>query len=54
MPAEGAGMGRYSDVAEERAMTREEVILRAMSGKISWLDAADILRMSPRSIRRWW
>jgi transposase len=46
-------MGRYSEVAEERAMTREEVILRAMSGKISWLDAADILRMSPRSIRRW-
>lgn len=46
-------MGRYPEAAEERAMTRQEVILRAMSGKISWLDAADILRMSPRSLRRW-
>lgn len=46
-------MGRYPEAALERAMTRQEVILRAMSGKISWLDAADILRMSPRSLRRW-
>lgn len=46
-------MGRYPEAARERAMTRQEVILRAMSGKISWLDAADILRMSPRSLRRW-
>ena len=46
-------MGSYPEAARERAMTRQEVILRAMSGKISWLDAADILRMSPRSLRRW-
>jgi len=46
-------MGNYPEAAQERAMTRQEVILRAMSGTISWLDAADILRMSPRSLRRW-
>ncbi|MCO5067277.1 MAG: ISNCY family transposase [Kiritimatiellae bacterium] len=50
---EDMGMGNYPEAAQERAMTRQEVILRAMSGKISWLDAADILRMSPRSLRRW-
>jgi transposase len=31
----------------------QEVILRAISGKISWLDAADILRIRPRTMRRW-
>jgi len=34
-------------------MKVQEVICRAMSGKISWLDAAEILRWSPRTLRRW-
>jgi transposase len=46
-------MGNYPEAAQERAMTMQEVILRAMSGKISWLDAADILRIRPRTMRRW-
>ena len=46
-------MGGYSEAAEARAMTIQEVMLRAMSGKISWVEASEILRMSPRSIRRW-
>jgi Winged helix-turn helix len=39
--------------AVERAMRMQEVILRALSGAISWLQAADILGMDPRSLRRW-
>lgn len=46
-------MGGYPEAAEQRAMTMREVIMRAMSGKISWLDAADILRIRPRTMRRW-
>lgn len=34
-------------------MKIQEVILKAMSGELTWLQAADILRMSPRSLRRW-
>jgi transposase len=43
----------YGPTAVERAMRRQEIILRAMSGELSWLKAADILRMTPRSLRRW-
>lgn len=39
--------------AVERAMQMQEVILRALSGAISWLQAADILGIHPRSVRRW-
>jgi hypothetical protein len=39
--------------AVERAMNRQEVILRALSGALSWLQAADILGIDPRSLRRW-
>ncbi len=43
----------YGPTAVERAMRRQEVIMRVYSGELSWLQAADILRMSPRSVRRW-
>lgn len=46
-------MLRYGPTAVERAMRMQEVILRALSGELSWLQAADILRMSPRTLRRW-
>ena len=39
--------------AVERAMKIQEVIMRALSGAISWLQAADILGVDPRSVRRW-
>src|SRR5436190_1031731 len=42
----------YSLGAVERAMKVQEVILRALDGKLTWLQAADILGRSPRSIRR--
>ena len=39
--------------AVERAMKLQEVIMRALSGTLTWLQAADILGMEPRSLRRW-
>ena len=43
----------YPPVALERAMTIREVVLRAMSGEISWIQAAEIIGCTPRSLRRW-
>lgn len=43
----------YSDAAWERAMTVQEVILKALSGELHWFRAADILGWSPRTLRRW-
>ena len=37
----------------ERAMKIQEVILRAISKQINWLEAAEIIGISPRSMRRW-
>lgn len=37
----------------ERAMKIQEVLLRAMSGELTWLKAADIVGMHPRRLRRW-
>jgi len=42
----------YPVGAVERAMKVQEIILRALSGGLTWLQAADILGRSPRSIRR--
>jgi transposase len=47
------GASNYPPAASERVMKVQEVILKAMSGKLTWLQAADILRMRPRSLRRW-
>lgn len=46
-------MRLYPARATERAMKVQEVILRAISGQIKWFEAAEILGISPRSMRRW-
>jgi hypothetical protein len=46
-------MPRYTPAAKERAMKVHEVFVRAIEGQISWLQAADILGLSPRTVRRW-
>src|SRR3954453_434113 len=46
-------MGLYPARALERAMKVQEVILRAVSGKILWMQAAEILGISDRHMRRW-
>src|SRR5467141_2569512 len=47
------GMFSYTKAAVERAMKVQEVILRAMAKKITWWQAAEILGLSDRSMRRW-
>ena len=46
-------MGEYSARAVERAMKIQEVILRAISGQILWMQAAEIIGISDRGMRRW-
>jgi hypothetical protein len=46
-------MKRYSEDAWERAMKVQDVILRAMAKRITWWQAAEIIGISDRSMRRW-
>jgi transposase len=39
--------------AQERMMKVREVLMRAVNRELSWIQAADILGCSPRSLRRW-
>ena len=43
----------YSEAAWERAMKMQEVILKALSGEIHWFQAAEILGLSTRTMRRY-
>jgi transposase len=47
------GMFSYAQAAGERAMKVQEVILRAMAKKITWWQAAEIMGISDRQMRRW-
>lgn len=46
-------MQPYAPNEKERVMKVQEVIMRAIAKRITWLEAADILRWSPRTLRRW-
>lgn len=43
----------YSPTAWEQGMRMQDVILRAISGELHWFQAAEILQMTPRNLRRW-
>jgi transposase len=43
----------YRQAAVEKAMKIQEVILRAIDKEITWLEAAEIIRVSARQLRRW-
>jgi len=45
-------MKHYSQAAVERTMKIQEVIMRAMAKKIKWFEAAQILGISCRQMRR--
>ena len=49
----GVPMELYAGRALERAMKFQEVILRAIGGQISWMQAAEIMGCSDRTMRRW-
>ncbi len=42
----------YPPVAVERAMKRNEIVLKAMSGELSWIRAAEIAGITARQMRR--
>src|SRR5215468_8201888 len=46
------GMDTYSKAAMERSMKIQEVLWRAMAGKITWFQAAEILGFTDRHLRR--
>ena len=46
-------MEAYPRAAMERAMKVQDVMLQAMAKKISWWQAAEILGISDRHMRRW-
>ena len=43
----------YAPGAVERAMKVQEVIIRAIDGQLTWIQAAEILGLSARTVRRW-
>jgi transposase len=45
--------GMYPAAAGERAMKVQEVMLRAIDGRLKWYEAAEILGISDRQMRRW-
>lgn len=46
-------MGEYPRSEVDRAMKVQEVIMRAMSGELQWFEAAEIIGVSCRTMRRW-
>ncbi len=46
-------MRRYNQTAVEWAMKVQEIILRAIAKKITWIQAASIIGISARQMRRW-
>jgi hypothetical protein len=46
-------MNSYTKAVMERAMKIQEVILRAMAKRIMWWQAAEIIGISDRQMRRW-
>jgi transposase len=46
-------MVAYPRAAVERAMKLQEVILRALAKKITWFQAAEIIGITDRQMRRW-
>jgi len=44
---------QYSAAEMERMMKLQDVLLKAMAGKMSWWDAAEIIGVTDRTMRRW-
>src|SRR3954462_3114575 len=44
---------QYSAAEVERMMKLQDVLLKAMAKKISWCDAAEIIGVTDRTMRRW-
>src|SRR5438128_4772481 len=49
----GTPKGQISSAEMERMMKVQEVILKAMAGSLKWWEAAEIIGVSDRTMRRW-
>lgn len=47
-------MKHFTAAAVERALKVQEVILRALAGTVTWIQAAEIIGVSARQMRRWY
>ena len=43
----------FAPAVVERTMKVQEVLMQAISGQLTWLEAEDILGWRPRTLRRW-
>ena len=43
----------FAPAVVERTMKVQEVLMQAISGQLTWLQAEDILGWQPRTLRRW-
>jgi hypothetical protein len=43
----------FAPAAVERTMKVQEVLMQAITGQLTWLQAEDILGWQPRTLRRW-
>lgn len=46
-------MNGYPRSEVERAMKIQEVIMKVLNGQLLWMEAAEILGVSCRTMRRW-
>jgi hypothetical protein len=44
---------QYSAAETERMMKLQDVLLKAMAKKITWWEAAEIIGVTDRTMRRW-
>jgi transposase len=44
---------KYSAAGMERTLKIQEVIAKAMAGKLTWWEAAEIMGVTDRTMRRW-
>ena len=43
----------FAPAVVERTMKVQEVLMQAISGQLTWLEAENILGWQPRTLRRW-
>src|SRR5882672_8255283 len=43
----------FAPAVVERTMKVQEVLMQAISGRLTWLEAEEILGWRPRTLRRW-
>jgi hypothetical protein len=53
LPRKEEAMPSYTPAAVERVMKLHDVLVKAIAGKMTWVQAADLTGVTPRTMRRW-